>query len=60
MSAFASYGHEYMRGYAHVVCAMSRGATKREEIVFRKTEIERAKIKRSRKRKIEIFRKYCV
>jgi hypothetical protein len=34
---------------------MSRGATGREERFFRKTEIERAKIKRSRKRKIEIF-----
>jgi hypothetical protein len=31
MSAFASCGHEYTRGYVHVVCAMWRDAIEREE-----------------------------
>jgi hypothetical protein len=34
LSAFSKCGHEYTRGYAHVVCAMSRGATERDKKLF--------------------------
>jgi hypothetical protein len=58
MSAFASCGHEYTRGYAHVVCAMSRVATERDDKLFfskKRKSKERKSKDRKKKNTTEIL-----